>query len=316
AGGADNFLSDLSLARLRIADDIFGTFLPIYVGKLQAWLIDVLGWLEFDPAVVGENGATRIITSNFEVRLDWYRATLFVTEVYFERHHDRAHEAIQRLARTALDGLNTVHVRTYPPGTGEGFDPVEPRLPDQIARRGRELSVSGPLTENRRYTIYAKDAGRLRLELKYKGLPGAKEHPVGVPPMATLLHRLEAARRSSLTDMRWANVGAMLEPVPPSGAERIVELVSAVAAATASHKSELSAAVLRELLTDGGIAEDGHEIDRDLLDRLERRGVIEYRPARIRERRGTPRRYLLASEYRAVREALLESGDHPHEEAE
>jgi hypothetical protein len=329
SGGSDNFISDVVLARLRLGRDVFASFLPIYVGQLRAWVEQTLLWAEYDHRSRHVDGATEIATyyneladtrpADFLVRLDWQQVTLRLTEVYFERHHAQAHLAIERLARSSLAGLSDVHVRRYnddPDDLSDDDDdddneevatPLTAGVLDHVRRERGELSVSGTLTGDRRYTIYAKNDGRLRFELKYDGLPLVHGLPVDVDPSRHLVARLEAARQSALSDLRWTNVGAYCTALPHSAPNAMTDLIEKVAAALAGEPTMTTANLVGELMTSGGLSEDLAHLPRTLLDRLERRGVVEYRPMRIRGSRWSVRRYVLAPAYRALREALLET---------
>lgn len=329
SGGSENFISYVSLARLRLGNDIFGSFLPIYVGQLRAWVEQTLFWGEYHHLFRHTNGVTEIATyfgdpsearpEDFVVRLDWSQVSLNLTEVYFERHHGQAHLAVERLARSSLAGLRDVHVRRYDndpdeletadADDGEQGMPLAAGVLDHVRRAHGELSVSGKLTSDRRYTIYAKNDGRLRFELKYDGLPLAHDFPTDVDPSTPLISRLEAARQAAMSDMRWANVGAYCTELPRSAPDAMADLIEAVDGAVGDEPTISTASIIRELLTSGGLTEDAELLPRPVLERLERRGVVEHRPMRNRGARGSGRRYLLAPAYLALREALSEA---PH----
>jgi len=119
-----------------------------------------------------------------------------------------------------------------------------------------------------------------------------------------LIARLEAARQAAISDMRWANVGAYCAELPRNAPDAMAAMVEAVEGAVRDEPTISTASIIRELLTSGGLSEDAAHLPRAVLERLERRGVVEHRPMRNRGARGSGRRYLLAPAYLALREAL------------
>ena len=294
----DNWLPDLDLSHARLGADIFGSFLPVYVHQLQLFVMQLL-----QPRAtfaLNEMGSRHVLFEQEAfVQIDWNDVQLPQIETYFERHHSTAQQAVQRVATNALTTLDQAFVTRH-----------SEIVSDWVERTGDSLSVTMNLANERRLLVYAKDRSRLRFEIKRltsSRIP-RRQFPALLAPRDKLLAIINLERSYLLDVAAWPGIGTLFDERPVGTATDFAEFCAMLGEVCGGNRAIL-AAVLRQLLVDGGIASRGRgAVTPRIVSRLHKLGVLERRTVRGgNDVRRHGQRLSLTLPYRTMMEAVREA---------
>ncbi|MDB5715275.1 MAG: hypothetical protein JWO15_2672 [Sphingomonadales bacterium] len=305
----DNLITDPRMADFHIGPDLFERFLPVFILKLQHWVEGVLVWNEYQPVAGWHAGVQTISHDQFVLTIRWAEVLIRQVEVYFERRVLGAHAVVERLARTALASLNDVHARRYDNAPDELQKVPMPIALDRVRRRSAGLAVGAKLTDDRRFTIYAKDHDRIRFELKYDSYPGTNSQEWRETPQQSLIARLTQARHSLLAGMRWSEVGAMCVASPQPSLADCMALIETVSAVASEAGTVLAPGMIHDLIVSGGLSIPSGSAPAlmSAVRRLAQAGVLDQRRVRPRDRSGISARFALSDRFLSVRQRLIDA---------
>ncbi|GAO39226.1 hypothetical protein SCH01S_28_00850 [Sphingomonas changbaiensis NBRC 104936] len=224
-----------------------------------------------------------------EVRLHWSSVSLTRCEVYFERYHNNALEAVRRASMSILDNDVQSTVTQY------GRSSVD--------RSGGALSIRLSLSKSRTLVIYAKERRRLRFEVQRTGKAGVARSRAP-ETFENLFRLLRADKRHSHEQVPWGTIGLQFdEPDAPTLAD-LVAIFRKVFRAAASD-ADAASETIATLLIDGGIMVDETN-NGSIIGALEREGLV----ARVRLRSRAPKRsaprFALTEPYASLQRRLRE----------
>jgi hypothetical protein len=282
--GNDNMVSDptrlggsFEEERLRAN----AAYLSVFEDKLRTLLIEALcprdagyEYRRDGDDVVADDGATI-------VRLDWSRLTVSQCEVCWERTKTNAVATVAGLASAVLAGARAASLRhdgLHQERTGGAVTLKVPLIPSG----GVELA------------IYAKDEGRIRLEVRYKNdVPQSVRERVRRSAKGRLSAWFDAFRKDALPRVPWAEMHTIDTISLPLSTEHILDLVEAVDARVGGDQKRRRF-ILEALLSTGGVTATGPEglAPAAVLNAIGKDGFIQY--VRLIAKDGViGRRYLL-----------------------
>lgn len=268
--GKDNMLPDFlafgssvhSTQLQRVA-----TYLSMFEEALKGYVRDQLCPPGQGYETGEQDGAVWAWNDDFLLRLDWGDLTLSQCEVCWERHDERALEAVHRLADGILLAARSASVTTHPLG---------PRT--EVNRDLGALSVRAPLVPSKiNLVVYAKAASRLRFEVRYtKDLPDNVRRLLPPAPRR-LTDWFDVVRENAAGRVRWDELYEMLTPAPQPTLDALAELLAAVADATDKAKAKREG-LLRELLLHGALTATNRDgaAPVQVVERLRKRGIVEH----------------------------------------
>lgn len=287
--GSDNWIPNPSVARGLLGRNLFGVFLPIYVGQLQALLGTLIaehedGW-RF-------SGCTQVAPSALgQINLNWADVRVPQLECYFERFHARAIDAVRYAGMAFLTQDHRSQVRRY---SGDV----------DLQREADCFRIAMPAGATRKLIVYAKRADRIRFEVRRDGR-GRYASSRSTQPGDRLLEIIRQERRHAEASCRWSEIGQQFDEADTPTAGDLIALISAILKAL-GVSSEPASSIMRRLLVDGGLSPSVMpDLPRGLVTRLLAAGIIRRTRLRSRDLRGSGERYSLRPPYNDLRDYIL-----------
>lgn len=299
--GGTNWVANWERMETCLGADPFGTFLPIYLAKLQSLVEHIVNPSASEPRFSNQGELRICEDAGMRVEIDTANVKVPQSEVYFERYHGQALAGMREAALSAIDKLREVESTFFIAGTESGQRTDR----STVARQASGLQVSTQLPNNSRLAIYSKSERRIRFEIRRHGTirwPDVAEPSFS--PMQRLQQRLDYERGRWVADgrnaLRWPNIFSLFEEPRRPHIGDMAELLEKVCEVATRHGASVGMLV-RKLVGDGGvIPEDQDDISSNVLDALVRVGVMQrVRVAQRREGKAASR-YALSNHYLTV----------------
>jgi len=276
----DNAIGSYDEAKAALSGTIADPFLLLFEDRLRSWLQEAVA-----PLDVGFAHSLNMVQpvaqfDDLTVTLLWDSLIVRKAEVYCERRHSGARQAIERLSAR----LNSANANS----TWHSY-PTE----EHGSRSGRSISVGFSPTKDIRQAYYAKCPDRIRIETRYdKRILNAVGYP-DVDQMRPLISRLAALRADAVRRGAYSEFCKMIKEPTTATVSDLASLVAAIAECATQARVRV-APVVTSLLSTGSIdqTDTGGEAPQRLIDRLCDARLIE-RSNLARRRPGEPLRYTL-----------------------
>lgn len=276
--GNDNWLSNPEIFYGDLTEDCWPPYLNIFFSKLADLVSDLL--LPTETSYFQHTNDQSIITGGgFRLTLQWPDIRLAECETYFERRTPTAMASMRAAAVRAITAFENAEIARY-----TGADRI-----DAISREGSAVSIRQNVSKSYLISIYAKDRGLVRFEVrKRKGLKYPSfDSPVH--PTDTLKRRIQFQREAMPEMIGWESFLVLFAPTGQASAPLLCEFVDHVLRAGEAleyYDREL----LNSLLTNGSVPRvgNGHTADK-VLEKLTAQGILVR--SKIRQRRDVYRRF-------------------------
>lgn len=289
--GSDNWLPATRYVRDRLGDDPWERFLPIFCDRLRRFCNALLMEAPVDPANEPTN---RMPSPSGDVSLHWGAVRIASVEAYFERYHRQAISTVRRGGNALLAADHSIDFWRYVPEASS------------FHRENARFSISMKLTEKLRLAIYAKLRDRLRFEIRRKGKGDYSALGSPTDGNMRLLDILQQERRILIGAVRWDAIGELLAgPDHPQIAD--IETLIEQVCASCGQDANLAAETLNSLLFDGALVEA--DAPPAIIEDLQKRGIVERRLTRVKDRNRRARRFSLTAPYLDVHLAMIDQFD-------
>lgn len=291
--GGLNWIANPQEARRHLGSDLGAAFLPVWISKLQNAVAEILAEAPGDLIVEGTEHHIR--TTVGHIILPWQKVRMPQIEVYFERYHRAAIEAVQTGGFALLSNDHRVQLT---------------RHTDQLSleRNADRFSIKSKLSKTRSLSVYAKRPDRIRFEVARHGR--GKYAPTNPRrPEARLLDIINQEQRRAASICRWPDIASHFVSSSTASLPDLRQFLAAVI--QASDGGVVISNILTErLLFDAGFsAELVPEIPRRSVQQLVRSGVLKRVRIRARDENGRPSRYALSPRFAEMRKHLIRALD-------